>query len=90
MVAFRYPTDNSKILMMVCRCSFWMYWPPLKSKNGETCSLPHHGNECQQSVNDFWSCILRNLCGHRLQIVITKVLASSIGKRRCDTLPVPS
>jgi len=29
MVAFRYPTVNRKILTIVRRCSFWMYWPPL-------------------------------------------------------------
>jgi len=90
MVTFRYPTVNRKILAMVHRCSFWMYWPPLWSKNVKKCSLPHPGNERQWSVNDFRSCILGNLSGHLLQIVITEILATFIGKRRSDTLLAPS
>jgi len=53
-------------------------------------SLPHHENECQRSVNDSWSCILGDLVGDRLQIVINEVLAAFIGKRDSKTLPAPS
>jgi hypothetical protein len=53
-------------------------------------TLPDHENERQQSVNDFWSCILGNLRGERLQIVINEVLASFIGKTDSEKLPAPS
>jgi len=89
-VSFRYPTVHREILTMVSHCSVRMYWPPLWSNRGETPSLPHPGNESQQWVNNCWSCILGNLSGHRLQIVITEVLASFIGKTRSNTLPAPS
>jgi len=90
MVAFRYCTVNRKILTMVHCCSFWMYWPPLWSKNVDKRYLHHPGNEHQWYVNDFRSCILGNLSGHWMQIVITEVLASFIGKSGSDTLPAPS
>ena len=48
MVAFRYPTVNRKILMMVHRCYFWTYWPPFWPKYVAKCSLTHYRNECQQ------------------------------------------
>jgi len=90
MVAFRYPTVNLKISTMVCHCSIWMYWLPYKSPNGETCTQPLPGNEHQQSVNNFWSCVLYHLTGDWLQTVITDVLASIEGKRGCDALPATS
>ena len=90
MVTFRSRTINNKILTSVPQYSFWMQWPVLKSKNGDNCSLHHSGNERQWSVNDFWSCILGNLGCHRLQIVITGVLAYFIGKTGSDTLPAPA
>jgi len=47
-------------------------------------------NECQQSVNNCWLCILDNLGGNRLQIVIKEVLGAFIGNRESETLPAPS
>jgi len=67
-----------------------MYWPPLYSKQRETYSLPHPEDELQRSVNDFWSCILRNLQGNRLQTVINEVSAAFIGRRESVTLPATS
>jgi len=46
-------------------------------------------NECQRSVNDFWSCIIGNLLGNWLSPFINAVLAGSIGKRMSLTLPAP-
>jgi hypothetical protein len=66
------------------------YWLPLDAKQRVKRSLPHHENERQQRVNDCWSCILGNLRGERLQIVINEVLASFIGKREYEMLPAPS
>jgi len=63
MVAFRYAIANRKILTLVYRCPFLMYWPPLYSKTCENRSLPHSENESQWQVNDFWSCMLGNLGG---------------------------
>jgi len=90
MVAFSYPTVNHSILTMVHHSSLWMYWQPFWSKCAQPCSLPHPGNECQQSVNHFWSCILGNLSGNWLQIVITEVEASLNGKRGSAALYAPS
>jgi len=90
MVTFRYPTGNRKILTMLHRCSFWMYWPPLLSNNVDKRSLTLPGNKRQWSVNDLRSCILSNQSGHWFQRVIIEVLASFGGKSRSDTLPAPS
>jgi len=48
--------------------------------------MPHHENERQQSVNDFWSCIMGNLGGDRLHIVINWLLTAFIGKSESETL----
>ena len=90
MVAFRYLTVTSKIFTMVCRCSFWMNRPPCGSQYVDKRSLHHPGNERQQSVNDFRSCLLGNQSRHWLQLVITEVLAFFISKSRSDTLRAPS
>jgi len=37
-------------------------------------------NERQRSINDCWSCIIRNLLGDRLRPFINGVLAGFIGK----------
>ena len=47
-------------------------------------------NERKWSVNNSWSCILRNLRGDRLQIVINTVFAAFVGIRESETLPAPS
>jgi len=82
MVPFKYPNDNSKILTMVCCCSFWMHWPPSWSECVDKRSQTHPGNERQHSVNDFRYCILSTQSGHWLQRVISEVLASFIRKSR--------
>ena len=46
-------------------------------------------NECQQSVNDFWSCIIGNLHDDWLRLFINVVLVGFIGKRVSLTLPAP-
>jgi len=89
-VAFRYLTVNHKILTMVRQCFFWTNWPPLWWKYVDKCSLPHPGNECQWSVNNFRSCIMGNQSAHWLKLVITGVFASFIGEGRSDMLPAPS
>jgi len=47
-VAFRYPIANRKILTLVYRCPFLIYWLPLQSKTSENRSLPHPENESQR------------------------------------------
>jgi len=44
-----------------CSHPLMMYWTPLDAKTKATCSLPHPENERQQSINNFWSCIVCNL-----------------------------
>ena len=46
-------------------------------------------NECQQNVNNCWSCIMGNLCGDRVRSFLYAVLAGFIGKREIHTLPAP-
>jgi len=58
-------------------------------KKREIHSLPHAENETQQSVNNFWSCIMGNLSGAWLQTFINEVLAALIGKRESHMLPAP-
>jgi len=47
-------------------------------------------NERQRSVNDSWSCILGNLGGDRLRIVINELFAAILDKRDGKILPAPS
>jgi len=46
-------------------------------------------NEGQQSINEFWSCILGNLSGNLLRPFIHELLAGFIAKGESDTLPTP-
>jgi len=66
------------------------YWLLLYAKTIETGSLPYPANECQQSINGIWSCILGNLTGDWLQTAISQVLAAFGGKNNGDVLPAPS
>jgi len=52
--------------------------------------IPSWQNERQRSINDSWSCVLGNLMGDWLQIVINAVFDAFIGKRDSETLPTPS
>jgi len=90
MVGFRIPTVNRKILKKVHHCSLSTNWPPIKSKIGETHSLPHPGNERQQNVINFWSCIGGDLCGDWLWPFVNAVLAGYICIRQSYTLTAPS
>jgi len=90
MVAFRYPTVNRKISTLVRHCLPLMHWLPLQSKQQETRCPPHRENERQCSVNDFCSCILDQLRGDWLKIVIYEVLATIKGKRESCKLPALS
>jgi len=46
-------------------------------------------NERQQSVYEFWSCIIGNLRGDLLWPFIYVVLTGFLGKRESDRLPTP-
>jgi hypothetical protein len=61
------------------------------SKSNDCILYIHHlQNERHWSINNYWSCILGYLGGDRLQIVVPKVLAASIGKTPSETLTAPS
>ena len=45
-----------------------------------TCSLPHLDIERQRGVNDYWSCILGNLCGAWSQTSINNKLVALVGR----------
>jgi hypothetical protein len=48
-----------------------------------------HQNECQQSVNDLWSCMYSNSAVIWSLLFITDVLAAFIGKRNSNTVNAP-
>jgi len=89
-VAFRYATVKYKVLTLVHRRLFWMYWPPWWSKQTGTHTLPHPKNECQWSINDCWSCILGNLEAYRMHVVVNIVLAAFLENGESWMLPTPS
>ena len=73
-----------------CSQSWRNYRLPLSTKQIAIPSLPHLENECQQSVNNIWSCFLGNHTADRLQSVIKEFSAAFISKTDCNTLPAPS
>jgi hypothetical protein len=54
------------------------------------CSLPHHENERQRSVNDIMFWIIGNLSCELLHTVLHGVLAAVIGKIVGSTVTAPS
>jgi len=56
------------------------YWEPVWAKTTATRFLPHPENECQWSVNNFWSCILGNQGIAWILEHITEVLTPMLGK----------
>ena len=70
-----------------CSQLYRNFWPPLSAKQIAIPSLPHLGIERQQSVKEFWSCVLGNHPTERLQSVTEEFLATFIGKTDYDTLP---
>jgi hypothetical protein len=66
-----------------------MNLPPLKSKSKETQFLPHPEHISKWRVNEFWSCIMCNLGGNWMQMIINEVLAAFESKRDSDTLLAP-
>ena len=54
------------------------------------CSIRHHNYERQRIVNDSCWCILGNLQGNRLLVVINNLLEVFVGKPECEMLTVPS
>jgi len=89
-IAFRHATVNLEKLTLVRLCRLLMDWLPWWSRQTATCSLCRPENEGQRNVNNCWSCILGQLGGDRLQIVINEVLAAHIGKRERETLSAVS
>jgi len=83
-------SDQEKVNVNVREAakSTWMI-DYTKSNDSMIWIHPWH-NESQRSVNDSWSCILGNLWGDRLYIVINEVLAAFIGKRDSKVLSAPS
>jgi len=60
--------------------SYMKSWWPFQAKQCMTPTLPHQENECQQSVNNFWLCILGNQGIMRIFELITELLNAFIGK----------
>ena len=54
------------------------------------CSLLHHDNERQWSINESWFCIIGNLSCELLQTVINGVLAAFIEHMKDEMLPSSS
>jgi len=66
------------------------YWLPLLAKIIPTRSQPHPESECQQSVNEYWSCIQGYLMDDMLHTVIKESSAAYTGKNYSDRLPTAS
>jgi len=52
--------------------------------------MPHHENERQRTINNFWSCVLGNDTSGRVYSITNEFLAAFIGKTDCNTLHAPS
>jgi hypothetical protein len=86
-ITFKYATFKCLILTLVYSLLFWMYWPPWWSTSTETRALPHPENECQQSFNNCWLCIMGNLEGDIFHVVRIIVLAIISDIRETWTIP---
>jgi len=71
-------------------CYAWQtYWPLWLATEIATWSPPHFQHECQQSVNDLWSCKYGDSQVTWSLLCITDVLAACIGKRDSNTVTAP-
>ena len=59
---------------------------PLYGTEKAICSRPNYETECQQSVNDFWSCKFGNWSETGSFKCILKISAALIGPKESDTL----
>jgi hypothetical protein len=57
-----------------------IYWLPLEAKTTSILSLCHSDNERHQSVTNFWSCNLGNLCVILLEKLIYVVIVANSAK----------
>ena len=57
----------------------WSYWLPFSANMMQTISLPLPKHERQQSVNDYWSCILNNPRAVQRLYSITNTMAAIMG-----------
>jgi len=67
-----------------------MYRPPFNAKMLERTSRLSPKIERQQSINDFWSCILHNQRAVRRLQSIIEVMAAFIGKNASDDITTAS
>jgi len=56
------------------------YWQPVYVKQKVAQQQPHCENECQRSINNFWTCKQRNWEAISLLLSIINLLAAFIGK----------
>ena len=63
-----------------------MHRPPLWAEILVTITLPTARNECQWSVNNFWSCILDNLRAMERRYPIINLSAALMGKNPSDDI----
>jgi len=69
---------------------FIRYWHPLVGTTTATCSLLHHENERQWSVNDFKLHILGNLFSNWLLTSMYEILTAFTGKNNSDMVSAAS
>jgi hypothetical protein len=62
-----------------------MYWQPCQAKQCLSCTLPHHENEHQPSVNSFKSSKSENYRVIELWLGIMGVMTAIIGEKEKDT-----
>jgi len=66
------------------------YWPALDVNRQSACLLPHPRNECQQSITEFWSCILDDHWVVRQHKAIIIGLAAFMGSKVSDNIATTS
>ena len=65
------------------------YWQPVYVKQKVAQQQPHSENECQRSVNNFWTCKQRNWEVICLLLSIINLLAAFIAETENDTVTAP-
>jgi len=70
-----------------CRPPYIGYCLPLLGKTTATCSLPHYGNERQETINNLELRILHNIFSDWLQTSIYQIFAAFTGKNNSEMLP---
>jgi len=78
------------IYVLICdNNSYTLYWQPCQAKWWVRCAFPHHDNQLQWRVNDFWSSKSCNYKVISYWLNIMDVLAAFKGENESDMVSAP-